>query len=109
LGVVTAARLRLVPTPRHVVAALLAVADTETAVEVMRELRARVGSLNAVELFYADGLALVRAHRKLPAPFGTEHPVYVLAECAGPEDPTEELAAALEDLAILDVAVADDT
>jgi FAD/FMN-containing dehydrogenase len=109
LGVVTAARLRLVAAPPHVVTALLGVADTEAAVAVMVTLRARVPSLNAVELFYADGLELVCAHRQVPRPFPTAHPVYVLAECAAQEEPLEELAAALEDAPVLDVAVADDT
>ena len=109
LGIVTAARLRLVPAPAHTVTALLGVADTAAAVQVMRVLRDRVATLNAVEVFYAEGLALVRAHRRLPAPFPVEHPVYVVAECAGRDDPLEELAAALDDAPVLDVAVADDT
>jgi FAD/FMN-containing dehydrogenase len=109
LGVVTAARLRLVPAQPRVVAALLAVADTADAVEVMCALRAKAPSLNAVEVFYAEGMRLVCEHRKLTSPFATEHPVYVLAECAGSEDPLEELAAAIEDAPILDVAVAEDT
>ena len=69
LAVVTAARLRLVPAPAHVVTALLGVGSTGDAVDVMRVLRDRVPSLNAVEIFYADGLELVCAHRRLAAPF----------------------------------------
>ena len=109
LAVVTAARLRLVPRPAHVVTALLGLGSTADAVAVMRALRDRVASLNAVELFYADGLELVCSHRRLAAPFPDRHPVYVVAECAAAEDPLEELADALEDLPVLDAAVADDT
>src|SRR5438067_1068615 len=52
LAVVTAARLRLVPAPAHVVTALLGVGSTADAVDVMRMLRDRVASLNAVEILY---------------------------------------------------------
>jgi FAD/FMN-containing dehydrogenase len=109
LAVVTAARLRLVPAPRHVVTALLGVRSTGAAVELMRLLRDRVTSLNAVDIFYADGLDLVCAYRRLGRPFAADHPVYVVAECAAPEDPVAELAAAIDDAPVLDVAVADDT
>jgi FAD/FMN-containing dehydrogenase len=109
LAVVTAARLRLVPAPSHVVTALLGVGSTADAIDVMRTLRARVSALNAVEVFYADGLDLVCAHRRLAAPFAAHHPVYVLAECAAGTDPLEALADALDGAPVLDVAVADDT
>src|SRR3954469_2785075 len=109
LAVVTAARLRLVPAPAHVVTALLGVGSTGDAVDVMRLLRDRVASLNAVEIFYSDGLDLVCAHRRLAAPFARRHPVYVLAECASSSDPVDELAEALDQTPLLDVAVADDT
>src|SRR4051795_1053498 len=46
LAVVTAARLRLVPAPAHVVTTLLGVGSTEDAIDVMRVLRDRVASLN---------------------------------------------------------------
>src|SRR3954451_13292573 len=109
LAVVTAARLRLVPAPAHVVTTLLGVASTGDAIDVMRVLRDRVPSLNAVEIFYAEGLDLVCAHRRLPHPFADRHPVYLVAECAAPTDPVEELSEVLEGLPVLDVAVADDT
>src|SRR3954451_8103658 len=109
LAVVTAARLRLVPAPAHVVTTLLGVASTDDAVDVMRVLRDRVASLNAVEIFYADGLDLVCAHRGVAAPFADRHRVYVVAECADSADPVDELAEALEQAPVLDIAVADDT
>ena len=109
LAVVTAARLRLVPKPSHVVTALLGISSTSDAIDVMWALRDRVASLNAVEIFYADGLDLVCAHRRLATPFAERHPVYVVAECAASADPLQELADALEEMPVLDVAVADDT
>jgi FAD/FMN-containing dehydrogenase len=56
-----------------------------------------------MEIFYADELELTAA------PFADRHPVYVVAECAAAADPVQELADALEDAPVLDVAVADDT
>jgi FAD/FMN-containing dehydrogenase len=110
LAVLTAVRLRLVPAPRHVVAALLALPDTAAAVTLVGRLRRRLPSLQAAELLDAEGLALVCAHRRLAPPFATSHPVYVLVECGAAEDPIEALAAALEDEDVVrDVAVADDT
>lgn len=109
LGVITRLRLRLPPLLAARAVALVAVAGTAEAVELVRSLRA-VSSLEAAELFYADGLALVRDHTKLPAPFTEPHPAYVLVECAGREDPSDELLAALEAAAetVLDATVASD-
>jgi FAD/FMN-containing dehydrogenase len=109
LGVVTAARLRLVPALPRAVTALVAVPGTEAAVQLMCDLRARAASLQAVEVFYGEGMRLVCEHRDLAPPFPEDHEVYVLAECAAQEDPLEDLAGAIEDALVLDVAVADDT
>ena len=67
-------------------------------------------SLEAAELFFADGLDLVRDHTGLPAPFAADHPAYVLLECAGREDPTDELLGALEQAGdvVVDATVASD-
>lgn len=109
LGVVTAARLRLVPALPRAVTALVAVPDTEAAVQLMVGLRARSEKLQAVEVFYGAGMELVCEHRRISSPFSDAHDVYVLAECAAHEDPLEDLAGAIEDALVLDVAVADDT
>jgi FAD/FMN-containing dehydrogenase len=110
LAVITAVRLALVPDPPRVVTALLGLGTLDDAVGLVARLRARLDSLRAAEVFFADGLELVCAHRRLPPPFPAGHGVYVLAECAAGHDPTEALAAALEDEeAVADVAVADDT
>jgi FAD/FMN-containing dehydrogenase len=109
LGVITRLRLRLVPLLSERVVALAAVADTAAAVDLVRALRDRLPTLEAAELFYADGLALVRAQTGMSAPFIVDHPAYVLVECAAHADPTDELLAALEEApGVLDATVASD-
>jgi FAD/FMN-containing dehydrogenase len=109
LAVVTAARLRLRPLRRARVVAVLAVADTAGALAVLARLRATVPSLNAAEIFYADGLDLVRRHSGAAAPFEAAHPAYLLVECAAHHDPTDDLVAALADAPeVRDAAVATD-
>jgi FAD/FMN-containing dehydrogenase len=98
-----------VPALPRAVTALIAVGSTEAAVQLMCDLRARAASLQAVEVFYGEGMRLVCEHRDLAPPFAEDHDVYVLAECAALEDPLEDLAGAIEDALVLDVAVADDT
>jgi FAD/FMN-containing dehydrogenase len=110
LAVVTRVLLKLVPELTARVAALFAVGGSGAALALLTRLRGRVASLEAAELFFADGLDLVRAHRRLAAPFPEAHPAYLLVECAGGRDPTEELAAAAADAPEpRAVAVADDT
>ena len=96
LGVLTKLRLRLVPLYPGRAVALVAVDDTAAAVSLVTRLRAALPSLEAAELFYADGLALVREKTGLAAPFAEAHGAYVLVECAQRADPTDELLAALE-------------
>jgi FAD/FMN-containing dehydrogenase len=109
LAVLTQLRLRLVPLLPGRAIALVGVAGTAEAVQLVRSLRA-LPSLEAVELFYPDGLALVRGHTGLPVPLGVEAGAYVLAECAQRTDPTDDLLAALEEAGdlVLDASVAAD-
>jgi FAD/FMN-containing dehydrogenase len=107
LAVITAVRLALVDAPARVVTALLGLDALEDAVALVARLRAALPSLQAAEVFFADGLDLVCAHRRLAPPFAASHAVYLLVECGAAEDPTPALAAALEDTDA-DVAVADD-
>jgi FAD/FMN-containing dehydrogenase len=109
LGIVTRVRLRLVPHLTERAVALLAVDGTATALAVLAELRRRRDDLEAAELFHANGLALVCDTLGLARPFPSDHPTYLLVECAGRDDPTEGLAAALGDVdGIADAAVAHD-
>jgi FAD/FMN-containing dehydrogenase len=108
LGVVTAARLRLVTRHEHRVVALVAFADVATAVEAVASWRSVLDSLEAAELFLADGLALVCDALALAAPFAERWAAYVLVEASAHHDPTDELAAAVAVADIGDVAVATD-
>lgn len=109
LAIVTRARLRLVPRHERRAVAVLAVDDVHGALAVLGRLRHTLPSLEAVELFHDDGLALVVAHAGLARPFAASWPSYLLVECAGHDDPTDDLAAALADVdEVRDAAVATD-
>jgi FAD/FMN-containing dehydrogenase len=112
LAVVTRARLRLMPLLTRRVTALLGLADTASALSLVAKLRRSLESLEAAEIFYQEGLDLVRGHAGLGPPFvGPKRwGAYLLLECAGRTDPTDALAAALDSLADDDAtAVATDT
>ena len=109
LGVITRARLRLVPAPGASAVALVAVDDPAGALTLLAAARSALATLSAAELFLADGLAVVRAAVGLPAPFAAEHPAYVLLECDGRTDPTDELLELLAGCdAVRDATVAAD-
>jgi FAD/FMN-containing dehydrogenase len=109
LAVVTAVRLRLWPRLTARAVALLAFDSTSSAVSALPALRSSLPALSAAELFYAPGLALVRKHRGLPAPFPAEHPAYLLLECVDRTDPLEQLAEAVEAMTgVVDATVATD-
>lgn len=109
LGVVTAVRLRLVPRVTARCVALLALSSTASAVELLPGLRDRLPSLSGAELVFADGIALVRKHSGLPAPFEEDHPAYLLLECADRVDPTDALVEAVSSAeGLLDARVASD-
>jgi FAD/FMN-containing dehydrogenase len=109
LAVVTAVRVRLWPRLTERAVALLAMESTEAAVALLPSLRADLPSLSAAELFYGAGLALVRKHSGLAAPFAAEHPAYLLVECSDRTDPLEQLAAVVENAeGLLDATVATD-
>jgi FAD/FMN-containing dehydrogenase len=117
LGVITALQLRLVPPRPARTAALVAMVDMAAAVAIVGRLRLGLSCLDAAELMFADGLEMVCDHRGLPWPLpaatraggrarGGAGGAYLLLECAGRDDPTDALAAALDDAAgVVDVAV----
>jgi FAD/FMN-containing dehydrogenase len=108
LGVLTRLRLRLVPRLPERTVALMAFPDAGAALEGVAHLRRWLSTLEAAELFFAGGVELVCDHLGVPPPFPDPHPVHLLVEAAGHDDPTAELAAAVEalDPAPLDAAVA---
>ena len=98
LGVITAARLRLVPRLDHRVTAGLGFRDIAAAIDAVTHLRATLPSLHAVELMLEDGVALVAADLGVEPPPALRSPAALLVEVAAPTDPLEELASAVADL-----------
>ena len=94
LGVVTRVLLRVTPRPAARAAALVALDGVPAAVELLTALRASVPGLDAVEFVTAEGVDLVLAAGRVPAPFREPSPVHVLAEAVGPDaDPLVEAIA----------------
>ncbi len=110
LGVVTAARLRLVPRLGARCVALLALPSVGAAVALLPGLRARLPSLSAAELMFPAGVELVRGYAGLGAPFAEQHPAYLLLECIDRTDPTDGLVDAVAEVEdLLDATVASDS
>ncbi len=95
LGVVTAARVRLVPRSERRVVALLGLESIAAATELASELRRAVDDVEALEFMTKECVRLVG----LPLPHDRPYDTYVLVECAGHDDPTAALAAAVGDVA----------
>jgi FAD/FMN-containing dehydrogenase len=94
LGVVTAARLRLVPRYEQRVAAVVGLASMSEAVAFAGHVRRTVADVDALEVLTDECRALVGA----PPPVPVDARVWVLVACAGHDDPTAALAAAVGDL-----------
>ena len=109
LGIITAARLRLVARHDHRVTALLAFDDVRDAVEAVRHLRTHLDALESAELVLDAGVRLVCDAFDVRPPFAEPHPVYVLIDVADSHDPTDEVATAVSALTTMrDAAVATD-
>ncbi|MEA2622479.1 MAG: hypothetical protein QOH61_1389 [Chloroflexota bacterium] len=110
LGVITQARLRLVPTASRKVVAVIAVERTDQALEIVAALRRRGAPLDAAELFYGDGLEIVLNHSRERPPFAVRHPAYLFIEISSNTDPMVDLEAVLDGRDdVLDVAVSEDS
>ncbi len=109
LAVLTRVRLRLVPQLAAHAVALVGLADTAGALELLAQARAQLPTLAAAEIFYPAGLDLVRAYGRLTAPFAEQFGAYLVLECAGRTDPTDELMEALSECAAVgDATIAAD-
>jgi FAD/FMN-containing dehydrogenase len=109
LGVVTAARVRLVPPNPERVTSILALPSTAAAIDAASLLRRSLPELQSLELFLQPGLDLVCRVTGAARPFKEPHSAYLLAEAAAQHDPTPALATVLDSIpSIEDVAVATD-
>ncbi len=107
LGLVTAARLRLVAPPGALATALVGFATVADAVAAASALRRWLPGLEAVELMLAGGIDLVRSATDLPAPLATASEVVLLVEAEAASEPEAALGDAVASLAgVLDAAVA---
>jgi FAD/FMN-containing dehydrogenase len=98
LGIVTAARLRLVPRPNARVTVLASLPSLADALALSARLRATVDGLDGIEAVLGDGINLVCQQAGLTAPFITSPAVTVLAEWAGAGDPPAAFVDAFVDL-----------
>lgn len=96
LGIVTAARLRLVPPPAQVAVALVAVDSVERAVALAASLRRDLADLRALELMTGTSLGIVAEHLGTSPPVAAGHGAYLLVEVGGPTDPLPALAGVVE-------------
>ncbi len=109
LGLVTAARLRLVPLSPERVTSLLGFSTTAAAVDAASMLRRFLPELLSLEFFLQPGLDLVCRVTGRVAPFQEEHHAYLLVEAASQHDPMPDLVAVVDSMtAVEDVAVATD-
>jgi FAD/FMN-containing dehydrogenase len=109
LGIVTAARLRLVRPPAQLVAALAGLASVDDAVALAAALRATVDGVQALELMTGPSLALVAGYLGAPPPVAPGAAAYLLVEVGSATDPLPALAGAVEGAAgVLGSAVATD-
>jgi FAD/FMN-containing dehydrogenase len=107
LGIVTAARLRLVAPPGEVVTALVGIASVAAAVDAAAALRRSVAGLAALELMDGPSLRVVADHLAAPPPVAPDAGAYLLVEVDAPTDPVPALGAALDGRpGVLDAAVA---
>jgi FAD/FMN-containing dehydrogenase len=91
LAVLAALRLRLVPSTGWRAVALIGLSGTAAALDVLATARRELSTMCAAELFYAEGMALVRDYGGLAAPFERSFPAYLLIECEDRTDPTDEV------------------
>lgn len=107
LAVVTRVLVRTEPQPAHRVTALAGLRDAQSAVALAVGPLSALASVEAVELTLQAGMQLVREHASLAEPPGAGGgaSAWLTVEATSDRDPTDELAAALDDPGVLDVAV----
>lgn len=98
LGVVTRAKLRLVPALPQRAVAVVGLGSLAEAVALAGELRRHLDTVLALEAFFPEGAELVHRHLGVPLPFARHPDCYLLVECGAREDPAPDLAMTLERL-----------
>jgi len=111
LGIITRVTLTLHPRPAAIATALAMVADTDTALALLRNLGARLpGGLLVFEAMWTEMYAIATGHMGLKAPFAAKDAVYLLIEApeTGPEGSAllEALHANMEAGRVIDAAIA---
>ena len=91
LAAISRIRLQLVRPPRHRAVALIGFDSLAAAVATV-QLAREGGELQAAEVMFAPGLALVCAHLGVAPPFSEPPQVVLLLELGGALDPLEQLA-----------------
>jgi FAD/FMN-containing dehydrogenase len=109
LGVVTSVRWRLVALLTARVAALIALPSVSAVAELLARVRPELPSLHAAELMTDEGMRLVLDHLGASSPLARDAPAYLLLECAGRVDPTDELVTALDAAGVQDAVLADES
>ena len=104
LGIVTSARLRLLPRLEGRAVAVLGISSADVAVRLAGSLRRSLPSLNAVEFIAGDALDLAVQHGAV-RPIHARHPAYLLVEVADTADPEPALVAVLQRAPDVDDAV----
>jgi FAD/FMN-containing dehydrogenase len=109
LAVITRLRLRLVLPAPYSAVALVGVAGVPAALALLAAARRGINTLAAAEIFFAEGLELVRPYASLPAPLSEEFGAYVVLEATGRVDPLDELAELLSTVEVIgDATLASD-
>lgn len=96
LAIITRVLMKLHVPPSHTRLALAGVPTVGSALALLDALRRTGLIIEAAELMSDAGLRLVRRHRNLRPPLGTETPLFLLVEVSGPSDPEAGLLETFE-------------
>jgi FAD/FMN-containing dehydrogenase len=96
LGIVTNARLKVVPWYQRTTTAMIALDSIDAALQFLAALRATVESLDSIEVIQPDALVLVARHLGANPPVDVApNGTVLIVECAAHDDPTAVLVSVL--------------
>ena len=93
LAVITRARLGLWAKPEEKVVVLVGLESVEEALDIARLFASTNQDMQASEIFFRNGLALVCNRFEIKPPWGGKHSTYLLLEFAGPKGVLERIQA----------------